>query len=108
MRKSTWTLLCLLLLMAQPTLAEDLAAGRAKVVTTCQNCHGEDGVAIIPGAANLSGQQREYLRGQLRAFRSGSRQDPIMSLIAKALTDAEIDNVALWYSSIKVSVEAPR
>jgi cytochrome c553 len=30
-----------------------------------------------------------------------------MTYIAKPLTDAEIAQLAAWYSSIKVSVEAP-
>ena len=91
-----------------PALAGDLAAARAKVQILCQNCHGMDGVALIPGAANLSGQQKEYLVAQLRAFRSGSRQEAQMSVVAKALTDADIENLASWYAAVKVSVEMPK
>ena len=80
----------------------------AKVRTLCQNCHGENGVAVLPGAANLSGQQKEYLVQQMRAFRSGSRQNDQMSIIAKTLTDSEIENLADWYSAIKVTVEVPK
>jgi len=98
--------LCLLVL-ATPAVAADAAAGRAKVRAVCVNCHGENGVAVLPGAANLAGQQPEYLRAQLRAFRSGSRKDPQMSVVAKTLTDADIDNLAEWYSAVKVTVEAP-
>ena len=87
---------------------DDLAAGRHKVLTLCQNCHGEDGRATLPGAANLSGQQKEYLVGQLRAFRSGARHNEQMSVVAKSLSDADIENVAEWYSSIKVTVEMPK
>lgn len=65
-------------------------------------------MATLPGAANLSGQQREYLRTQLRAFRSGSRQNPQMSVIAKTLTDDDIENLSIWYSGIKVTVEMPK
>ena len=89
-------------------MAGDMAAARAKAQTLCQNCHGEDGVAVLPGAANLSGQQKEYLREQLRAYRSGSRRDAQMSVVAKTLTDADIENFAEWYSRIKVTVEMPR
>ena len=89
-------------------MAGDAAAGRAKAQTLCQNCHGVDGMAVLPGAANLSGQQKEYLREQLRAFRSGSRQNPQMSVIAKMLTDADIENLSEWYASIKVSVNMPK
>jgi cytochrome c553 len=88
--------------------AADPAAARVKVRTLCQNCHGEDGVAVLPGAANLSGQQKEYLTTQLRAFRSGSRQNAQMSIVAKTLTDADIENLAEWYSTIKVTVEMPK
>jgi len=84
------------------------AAAPAKVRTLCQNCHGLDGAAVLPGAANLSGQQKEYLQAQLREFRSGQRQNPQMSVVAKTLSDAEIDEVAEWYSRIKVSVEPPK
>ena len=86
----------------------DAAAGRAKARVLCANCHGEDGVAVLPGAANLSGQQEEYLRDQLRAFRSGSRMNPQMSVVAKTLSDADIENLSAWYSGIRVIVEKPQ
>lgn len=94
--------------LAVPALAGDAAAGRTKVRALCQNCHGENGVAVLPGAANLSGQQKEYLRAQMRAYRSGSRQNEQMSIVAKTLTDDDIENMAEWYSSIKVTVEMPK
>lgn len=89
-------------------LAADMVAARNKVQALCQVCHGMDGVAILPEAANLSGQQQAYLIAQLRAYRSGSRKDPQMSIVAKSLTDVDIENLAAWYSSIKVTVESPK
>ena len=100
-----------LLAIASGSLIGTARAGDAApqlVQTLCQNCHGEDGVALLPGAANLSGQQKEYLVEQLRAFRAGKRQNPQMSVIAKTLTDDEIENLALWYSNIKIRVEKPK
>jgi cytochrome c553 len=105
--KTVWFSLSVLVLAA-PAIAADAAAGRAQVRAVCQNCHGENGVAVLPGAANLAGQQKEYLKAQLRAFRSGSRKDPQMTIVAKTLTDPDIDNLAEWYSAVKVTVEAPR
>jgi len=108
------TLVTILLLTALngalpgPALAGDAVAGRAKARVLCENCHGADGMAVLPGAANLSGQQKEYLREQLRAYRSGSRQGPQMSVVAKVLTDGDIENLADWYSGIKISVEMPK
>ena len=94
--------------LIRPALAGDAAAARAKAQTLCENCHGKDGVALLPGAPNLSGQQKEYLVQQLRAYRSGSRQNAQMSVVAKTLTDADIENLADWYSSIKITVEMPK
>ena len=89
-------------------MADQPDAVRTKVQTLCQVCHGFDGVAILAEAANLSGQQKVYIITQLRAFRAGARKDPQMSIIAKSLTDADIEHLAEWYSSIKVTVEGPK
>lgn len=93
---------------ASSALAADMVAARNKVQALCQVCHGIDGVAILSEAANLSGQQQGYLVAQLRAYRSGSRKDPQMSIISKSLTDVDIENLAAWYSSIKITVEPPK
>lgn len=87
--------------------AGDLALGRAKAEGVCQTCHGLDGRASVAMAANLSGQQKDYLVIQLKAFRNGKRQHPQMSIVAQGLSDEDIENVAEWYSSIRVTVEIP-
>lgn len=90
-----------------PAAAGELAAGKAKVEAVCQTCHGLNGVATIPMAANLSGQQKMYLVAQLEAYRSGARQHQQMSIIAQMLSDEDIENVAEWYAAIKITIEAP-
>jgi cytochrome c553 len=87
--------------------AQDAAAGRVKADAACGLCHGPTGIATMPSAPNLAGQAPIYLSEQLKNYRSGKRQHEVMSVIAKPLTDAEIANLAAWYSSIKVTVEAP-
>lgn len=89
------------------TSAGELAAGKAKVESVCQTCHGMDGQATSAMVPNLSGQLKEYIIVQLESFRDGKRQHPQMNIIAKALTDDDIENVAEWYSNIRVSVEQP-
>lgn len=107
-KKTSLVTSLLLATLLAPAWAGDMAAARAKAQSLCANCHGADGVATLLGAANLSGQQKEYLREQLRAFRSGSRQNPQMSVIAKMLTDADIENLSEWYAAFKITVEMPR
>jgi cytochrome c553 len=99
---------CVLVALLSAVQARAGGAAPPMVQRLCQNCHGLDGVAVLPGAANLSGQQKEYLREQLRAYRSGSRQNAQMSVIAKSLTDDDIEKLSEWYASIKTTVEMPK
>ena len=102
------TLIPLIGALAASASAAELAAGKAKAEAMCQTCHGMDGKATIPTAANLSGQQKEYLKIQLEAYRSGKRRHEQMSIIAQMLSNDDIANLAEWYSSIKITIEMPR
>lgn len=79
--------------------AGDAAAGQAKSAM-CAACHGANGVSINPMWPNLAGQKDAYLSKQIKAFRDGARNDPMMAPIAKALSDADADNLAAYYSSL--------
>jgi len=98
--------LALALAAATAAQAGDAAIGRKKAVM-CQLCHGIDGLAKVPMAPNLAGENVMYLEAQLKAFRSGKRTNEIMSVVAKQLSDDDIANLAAWYSSIKISVTLP-
>lgn len=97
----------LLMCTALPGLADEVAEGRAKADVACSLCHGLNGMATLPNAPNLAGQQAIYLSEQLKNYRSGKRQSEVMNMIAKPLTDSEIAHLAAWFASIKVTVEAP-
>ena len=79
------------------------AAGKAKAAQVCNVCHGANGMSQIPGAPHLAGQPEMYVREQLRAYRSGKRQNEMMTIIAKPLTDDEISDLSAWYSSIEIT-----
>jgi cytochrome c553 len=100
-------IILLLTCSALHSFADDVEAGRAKAETACALCHGRIGVATLPNAPNLAGQQAIYINEQLRNYRSGKRQNEVMNMIAKQLTDSEIAQIAAWFGSIKVTVEAP-
>jgi cytochrome c553 len=87
--------------------AGDLARGKSKAESACQTCHGVDGQATVPMTPNLSGQQKDYLIIQMKAYRDGTRQHPQMSIVAQTLSDEDIEDVAEWYSSIDVTIEIP-
>ncbi len=96
-----------LLCTALHSAADDAVAGRAKADVACALCHGQNGLASLPNAPNLAGQQAIYVSEQLRNYRSGKRQNEVMNMIAKPLTDTEISQLAAWFSSIRLTVEAP-
>lgn len=87
-------------------LAADPAAGRKKA-SACQACHGIDGLAKMPNAPHIAGENTLYLQNQLKAFRDGKRQHEIMSFIAANLSDEDIADLAAWYASIRITVEVP-
>ena len=96
-----------LLCIALHSFADDVVAGRMKAEVACALCHGPSGVASLPNAPHLAGQQAIYLSEQLRTYRSGKRQNEVMNMIAKPLTDLEIAQLAAWFSAIKVTAEVP-
>jgi len=83
----------------------DVAAGKAKAAAACAMCHGPLGLSMQPGVPNLAGQQEIYLIEQLKHFRNGKRSNEVMNVIAKPLSDQDIENMAQWYASLQVSVE---
>ncbi len=80
-------------------MAGDAAAGKAKAAA-CAGCHGANGVSAVPNYPNLAGQKEAYLVKQLKDFKSGARKDPTMSAMAAPLSDADIENLAAYYSSL--------
>ena len=77
----------------------DAAAGKAKAAS-CAGCHGASGISSNPMWPNLAGQKDGYLAKQMKAFRDGTRKDPMMGPMAKPLSDADIDNIAAYFSSL--------
>lgn len=91
----------LLAAVADVALAGDAKAGRAKAIA-CQACHGLDGMSKVPDAPNIAGQVESYLAAQLRAFKSGTRKNEAMSVVASTLSDQDIDNLAAYFAAIEI------
>ena len=66
------------------------------------------GLSTTPDAPNLAGQPRIYLVQQLKAFRNIKRNHEVMNVVAKPLTDDDIDALAAWYSSFEIQVREKR
>ena len=80
------------------------ASGAANGVTACVSCHGANGEGNAGGGfPRLAGQSQYYLSKQMAAFASGSRNNPIMSPIAKAMNEQQMRDVSAWYASVETS-----
>lgn len=81
----------------KPT-AGDAAAGK-DLARNCAACHGATGIASNPAWPSLAGQRAGYLTNVLKAFRAGLRKDPMMTGAVRALSDADIANLAAYFAS---------
>lgn len=88
------------LLGSSISVAADRAAGAAKAKEVCAACHGADGNSTDPNNPRLAGQWRDYLEKALRDYKSGERNNAIMSGFAKALSQKDIENLAAYYASL--------
>lgn len=90
-----------------------LKAGNAqagkKLAVRCAACHGPTGNSTNPAWPKLASQNADYLYAELKAFKSGKRQAPIMNAQAASLTEQEMANLAVFYSkqTIKPGVADP-
>ena len=100
MKSFFFALITVLIFTSTSALAGDVAAGKAKAAL-CASCHGPTGISMSPLWPNLAGQKEQYLIKQIKAFRDGIRQDPMMAPMVAALSDADIDNLAAYFASQK-------
>ena len=98
LKKSITVSLLLSFFLAMPVLAVDKAAGEHKA-TNCTGCHGAKGEGSTQ-FPSLAAQQATYIVIQLKAFKAASRNSPIMQPIAADLSDADMDNLAAYFSSL--------
>ncbi len=82
-----------------PAMA-DAAAGREKA-KACVACHGVDGNSTQPAIPSLSGQPQQFIVTQLFMFREGKRKDAQMSPFAVNLTNADLNDLADYFSMQK-------
>jgi len=108
MNKSVMLMLAALVGLVAPQflLAQegDAAAGQGKSAL-CATCHGADGNSEIPMNPKLAGQGYKYLLKQLTEYKSGARENAVMSGIAATLSEQDMADLAAWYSSQEVTLE---
>ncbi len=76
-----------------PTAGEPLTA-------VCGGCHGSHGVSTDSATPSLAGQDPQYLAQAIKAYRT-TRKHVLMSRLVANLSDADIGNIAAFYSAQK-------
>jgi cytochrome c553 len=79
--------------------------GKAKALT-CTACHGPEGNSVNPLWPNIAGQNAPYVQAQLKAFKEGARQDPLMTSQAMLLSDEDMADLAVYFESLPMAAQA--
>ncbi|MGH8400335.1 MAG: c-type cytochrome [Gammaproteobacteria bacterium] len=79
--------------------AGDIEAGKQKS-QACAACHGANGISTSDQFPILAGQYRDYLVQALHEYQKGDRKNPIMTTMAKPLSEQDVQNLATYFSSL--------
>lgn len=96
--------------------AGDAGEGKDTAIL-CAACHGLDGISEFPAIPHLAGQQEAYLISQMKDFRRTakgqtgskrrqSRHDVVMDHQAARLGDADMENLAAYFSGLPCRLRA--
>lgn len=80
-------------------LTDGSAQKGAAKAGVCLACHGMNGNSTNPEWPTLAGQSAVYIAEQLRLFRAGARNNPVMQPMASALSDEDINDLAAYYAT---------
>lgn len=98
---------CVFLISSALVYANDPAIEAGKLrAAVCIGCHGLQGegknaINGQPAFPRIAGQVKDYFVKSVNDYKADKRNDPMMSAIAKGLSDTDIVNLATYYSSLK-------
>jgi cytochrome c553 len=99
------------LLISGAALAKEPVAAPAQSASdkaaACAACHGPNGVSANPMYPSLAGQYADYLATALKAYKSGTRKNPIMAGMAAPLSDQDIKALAGYFAAQKGPLYTP-
>jgi cytochrome c553 len=78
-------------------VADAVKDGEA-AAASCAGCHGDGGVTKTPGFPSLVGLDPKYLVTAMKMYRSGQRKSDLMTGMMASITDAAINDIALYYA----------
>jgi cytochrome c553 len=94
-----------LLFLVEAAAGADVEAGRQKA-QVCVACHGPAGNSTNPVMPSLAGQPAQFISTELFQFREGHRKDPQMTPMAAKLSNADLSDLAAYFSAQKLAPPA--
>jgi len=79
--------------------AGNAEAGKAIAAKSCAACHNADGNSTNSQYPRLAGQYADYIVRALLDYKSGARNNPIMSGFAAGLSGQDMKDVGAWFAS---------
>ena len=77
--------------------ADPVSAGKA-ATAGCAGCHGETGITKAPGMPNMAGLDPKYIVSSIKDYTKGGRRHDMMKTLVSALSDTDLENIALFYA----------
>ena len=77
-----------------------MSGGAGGAANACFTCHGLDGGGDGISVPRLAGLDLGYLQKQMEDYASGLRADPVMTPIARSLSQQDRNRVAAYYASM--------
>lgn len=99
LQRLAWSIVVGSVALSSPVWGDGSAEEGQTKSTPCVACHGVNGNSSNPQWPNLAGQSQWYIIKQLKAFKAGDRQDPLMSPMAAPLSDDDMEDLAAYFSS---------
>jgi cytochrome c553 len=96
-----WSLIGLIGFLAGTVVdagAQDIAQGQEKS-KVCAPCHGADGNSVSGAFPSLASQTARYIYLELKDFKEGRRNDPVMSPMATPLSRDDMLDLAEYFSA---------
>lgn len=90
---------------AESLVDGSIDAGKTKSIT-CNACHGAEGNSANAVWPNIAGQNAPYTLAQLKAFKSGLRQNALMSSQAMMLSEQDMADLAVYFESLPSATQA--
>ncbi|NPA72125.1 MAG: c-type cytochrome [Gammaproteobacteria bacterium] len=89
-------------MFALPSVSYSVGISNAELsATTCFMCHGPEGKYVGGTIPPLAGYPESVMVTQLKAIKSGARKSTVMQRHIKGYSDAEIEELAKYFSSLK-------